>query len=54
MSSFYSGFVTKQQEVFYNKLIFKLCVIMQGELVKKFKDKIEKSDMPFITKMLKL
>ena len=54
MSTFYGGFATKQQETFYNKLIFKLCQLMQDILIQKFNYQFTLKDIPFMKKIVKI
>jgi hypothetical protein len=52
--SFYSGFVSKQHEVFYDKLIYKLIELFQETLIVKFDNEIGLADIPFIKKVVKI
>ena len=54
MPSFHNGFATKQQESFYNKLIFKLCQLMQDTLIEKFNYQFTLTDIPFMKKVVKI
>ena len=54
MSSFYSGFVTKKQEQFYNRLLFRLCELFQQTLIEKFNYDFNLTDIPFMKKVIKI
>jgi len=52
--SFYSGFVSKNHEIFYDRLIFKLVELFQETLMLKFDNEFGLGDIPFIKKVVKI
>ena len=52
--SFYSGFANKNQEKFYNRLVFKFCQLMQDTLITKFNNEYSLTDIPFMKKIIKI
>ena len=50
----YSGFATQQQEIFHDKLIFKLIELIQDKLIAQYNGEISFDEKSFARKVVKI